>query len=116
MLNAIGFDLHVTQTPDEHVDKLCDLLGHAYSVVEPGEVVIPKMETLTNDLLLWFCSRSSPLLTSYPQEILQLQSNWIIIRRLWSLEPMVPANLRSWMLYVIVYSIGPSVLSTYHNW
>jgi len=52
LLNAVGYDLHVTQTPDEHVDKLCDLLGHAYTVVEPGEVVIPKMETLTDDLLL----------------------------------------------------------------
>lgn len=50
LLTAAGYKLHVTQTPDDNIDKLCDVLGHAYSVVEPGEVVVPRFETLTNDL------------------------------------------------------------------
>ncbi len=48
-LEALGQDLCVTETQDEHIDKLCDVLGHAYSVVEPGDLVYPRMETLTND-------------------------------------------------------------------
>ena len=49
MLEALGQTLHITETPSGDVDKLCDLLGYAYSVVEPGQVVIPRIETLTND-------------------------------------------------------------------
>lgn len=51
-LDAVGFELYVTQTPDDNIDKLCDILGHAYTVVEPGEIVLPRIETMTNDLLL----------------------------------------------------------------
>ena len=47
-LAAIGYDLSVTETPDESIDKLCDLLGYAYTIVEPGEVVIPRFETMTD--------------------------------------------------------------------
>lgn len=49
MLEALGQNLHITETPSSDVDKLCDLLGYAYSVVEPGQVIIPRMETLSND-------------------------------------------------------------------
>ena len=49
MLEALGQNLHITETPSNDVDKLCDLLGYAYSVVEPGQVIIPRMETLSND-------------------------------------------------------------------
>lgn len=49
MLEALGQNLHITETSSGEVDKLCDLLGYAYSVVEPGEVVIPRIETFTND-------------------------------------------------------------------
>ncbi len=49
MLEALGQDLHITETPPGDVDKLCDLLGYAYSIVEPGQVVIPRMETISND-------------------------------------------------------------------
>ena len=48
-LEALGQDLCVTETQDEHIDKLCDVLGHAYSVVEPGDLVYPRIETLQND-------------------------------------------------------------------
>jgi hypothetical protein len=50
LLGAVGFELQVTETPDESIDKLCDMLGHAYSVVEPGEVVVPSAETLVDTL------------------------------------------------------------------
>ena len=49
-LEAVGYQLSVTETPDESVDKLCDLLGYAYTVVEPGEIIVPRTETLFNDL------------------------------------------------------------------
>ncbi len=48
-LEALGQYLCITETQDEHIDKLCDVLGHAYTVVEPGDVVYPRKETLTND-------------------------------------------------------------------
>ncbi len=49
-LNAVGFELHVTKTPDDNIDKLCDLIGHAYTVVEPGDIVLPRIETMTTNL------------------------------------------------------------------
>ena len=50
-LTAVGYELHVTETPDDHIDKLCDMLGYAYSVVEPGDLIVPRTETLLEDLL-----------------------------------------------------------------
>ena len=50
-LEALGETLYVTETGMEDADKMCALLGFAYTVVEPGEIVIPKLETLQNDLL-----------------------------------------------------------------
>ena len=52
LLSAVGYDLHVTETPDEAVDKLCDMLGYAYTIAEPGDVVVPRTETLINDFNL----------------------------------------------------------------
>ena len=49
-LTAVGYDLQITEAPDEAVDKLCEALGYAYTVVEPGQIVIPKMETIFNEL------------------------------------------------------------------
>ena len=56
MLEAIGQKLHVTDTDDDMFDKISSLLGHAYTVVDEGDIVIPKLETLhdaflTNDSL-----------------------------------------------------------------
>ncbi len=51
-LSAIGYDLSITETPDEAVDKLCDLLGYAYTIVEPGELVVPRFETMTDTFKL----------------------------------------------------------------
>ena len=50
-LEALGQELHVTETKMDDADKLCALLGYAYTVVEPGEIVIPRVETSQNDLL-----------------------------------------------------------------
>tara|TARA_R110002050_G_scaffold2527_2_gene14572 strand:- start:6964 stop:7257 length:294 start_codon:yes stop_codon:yes gene_type:complete len=49
-LNAVGFELSISEAPDDLIDKLCDVLGHAYSVVEPGDIVIPKLEILQQTL------------------------------------------------------------------
>lgn len=45
-LEAVGYKLKVTETPDDSIDKLCDLLGYAYTIVQPGEIIFPRTETL----------------------------------------------------------------------
>ena len=45
-LGAVGYDLVVSETPDDTVEKLSEALGYAYTVAEPGEIVIPRLETL----------------------------------------------------------------------
>ena len=49
-LEALGEELFITETKDDNVDKLCDVMGYAYSVIEPGEVIFPRMETIQNEL------------------------------------------------------------------
>lgn len=49
-LEALGYELEVTQTPSDNVDNFCDIAGCAYTVVEPGEVVFPRIETLQSIL------------------------------------------------------------------
>ena len=49
-LEAIGQELFITETKDDNVDRLCDVMGYAYSVIEPGEVIFPRMETIQNEL------------------------------------------------------------------
>ena len=44
-LEALDQNLHISELPDEQVDVMCDSLGYAYSVVEPGEIVYPRLET-----------------------------------------------------------------------
>ena len=50
LLEALGEELHITETKDDNIDKLCDIMGYAYSVAEPGEVVYPRVETLQKTL------------------------------------------------------------------
>lgn len=45
-LTAVGYDLEVSEAPDDSVDKMCEALGYAYSIAEPGDLVVPRMETL----------------------------------------------------------------------
>ena len=47
LLEAIGQDIHVTEIDSDIVDKFCGVMGHAYTIVDEGEFVIPKLETLT---------------------------------------------------------------------
>ena len=49
-LEAIGENLFVTETQNDNIDKLCEFLGYAYSIVQPGEVIFPRYETLASDL------------------------------------------------------------------
>ena len=45
-LEALDQHLVISETHDEMVDKMCDALGEAYTIVEPGEIVYPRLETL----------------------------------------------------------------------
>lgn len=47
-LEAIGQELIVTKTPSENIDKLCNLMGYCYTIIEPGVVTVPRIETLEN--------------------------------------------------------------------
>ena len=46
-LEALDTDAHVTEIDSDFVDKFCGVLGHAYTIVDEGEFVIPKLETIT---------------------------------------------------------------------
>ena len=50
MLEAIDQEICVTEIDPEMMDKFCGALGHAYSIVDEGEIVIPKLETLQHVL------------------------------------------------------------------
>lgn len=50
LLTAVGYELCISEAPDEHIDKLCEALGHAYTVAEPGDIVVPRMETFQDAL------------------------------------------------------------------
>lgn len=47
-LEALGEeDLYVTEVSGEDaINKICDLLGYGYSIAEPGQVIIPRVEDL----------------------------------------------------------------------
>ena len=51
MLEALGQDINVTEIEEDNIDKFCGVLGHAYTVGEAGEFVIPKVETLQHVLM-----------------------------------------------------------------
>ena len=51
MLEAIDTEIAVTEIDGDSLEKFCSVIGHAYTVVEEGEIVIPKLETLTHTLI-----------------------------------------------------------------
>ncbi len=51
LLSAVGYDLNITETDDDNIDKLCEMLGYAYTVAEPGDLVVPRAETLLENLM-----------------------------------------------------------------
>ena len=50
MLEALDQNISITEIDDDALEKFCSVIGHAYTVVEEGEIVIPKLETLTHSL------------------------------------------------------------------
>ena len=51
MLEALDQDISVTEIDSDAYEKFCSVIGHAYTVIEEGEIVIPKLETLTHTLI-----------------------------------------------------------------
>ena len=51
MLEAIGQEIGITEIDEEMLQKFCGALGHAYTVVDEGEMVIPRIETLQHALV-----------------------------------------------------------------
>ena len=51
MLEAIDQEICVTEIEEELMEKFCNAMGHAYSIVDEGEFVIPKLETLEHVIL-----------------------------------------------------------------
>ena len=51
MLEAIGQEIKVTEIDGELLDRFCGALGHAYSIADEGEMVIPRVETIQHSLL-----------------------------------------------------------------
>ena len=51
MLEAIDQDIHITEVDPEMIEKFCGVLGHAYTIADEGEMVIPKLETLSHTLI-----------------------------------------------------------------
>ena len=49
LLEATGQSLFITETDSESIDKMCSALGFAYNIVEPGEIIFPRVETMIND-------------------------------------------------------------------
>ena len=45
-LEAVDQTLFITEVENDSLEKLCGAMGYAYNIVEPGEVVIPKVETM----------------------------------------------------------------------
>ena len=50
LLEATGQSLFITETDSEHIDKMCSALGFAYNIVEPGEIIFPRVETMIHDI------------------------------------------------------------------
>jgi hypothetical protein len=49
-LEAIGTELMVTKVDGDKVDRMCELMGYAHTIIEPGHLVVPRAETLQTEL------------------------------------------------------------------
>ncbi len=49
-MEAIDQDLVVTEVPGDKIGQMCDMMGYAYTVIEPGHTVIPRVEILQYEL------------------------------------------------------------------
>lgn len=50
LLGAVDQELVVTPTTKDGTERVCEALGYAYTIIEPGHVVVPRIETLQKDL------------------------------------------------------------------
>ena len=50
-LEALDQEICVTEIDDDMMEKFCNVMGHAYSIVDEGDFVIPKLETLEHVIL-----------------------------------------------------------------
>ncbi len=53
LLEALDQELYVSEAPDDLFDKFCHILGHAYTIVEAGDIVIPRAETLQHSISIF---------------------------------------------------------------
>ena len=51
MLEALDQEIAVTEIDGDYLEKFCSVIGHAYTIVDEGEIVIPKLETMTHTLI-----------------------------------------------------------------
>ena len=49
-LDAIGTELVVTKVDEDKADRMCELMGYAHTIIEPGHLVVPRAETLQKEL------------------------------------------------------------------
>ena len=49
-LGALDQDLVVTEVPEDKIERMCDLMGYAHTIIEPGHLVVPRVETLQTEL------------------------------------------------------------------
>ena len=45
-LGAVGYELEISEAPDDKVDNMCEVLGYAYTIAESGDIIVPRLETL----------------------------------------------------------------------
>ena len=50
-LEALDQDIAVTEIDADAYEKFCSVIGHAYTVIEEGELAIPKLETMTHSMI-----------------------------------------------------------------
>lgn len=49
-LGALDQELVVTPVPADKIERMCDLMGYAHTIIEPGHLVVPRVETLQTEL------------------------------------------------------------------
>ena len=49
-LEALDQELVVTEVESDKIDKICEMMGFAHVVIEPGHMVIPRVEILPHQL------------------------------------------------------------------
>ena len=53
-LEAIDQEIEVSEIDEEHLEKFCSVVGYAYTIVDKGDIVIPRLETMQHTLVNFF--------------------------------------------------------------